>query len=106
VRILIELNEYLGTLIGGSITLRAARIEAELPEPTPYQIRTRLAQWLVHANEAKLLEVADGPTTADVLIGTLEARHIHSYMQHQPLSSKQHRDFIRAMLGVVFPERG
>src|SRR5262245_18401677 len=32
-RILLELNEYLGTIIGGSITLRAARIDAELPEP-------------------------------------------------------------------------
>jgi AcrR family transcriptional regulator len=105
VRILVEVNEYLGTIISGSITLRAARIEAVLPEPTPYKVRALLAQWLVQANEAKLLAVDDAPTTAEVLIGTLEARHIHAYMQQQQLSSKQHRDFIRAMLGVVFPER-
>ncbi len=41
-RILVEVNEYLGTIIGGSITLRAARIEAELPEPTPYKVRALL----------------------------------------------------------------
>jgi len=33
------------------------------------------------------------------------AKHIHAYMQHQPLSSQQHRDYIRAMLDVVFPDR-
>jgi AcrR family transcriptional regulator len=104
-RILVEVNEYLGTIIGGSITLRAARIEHELPEPTPFKVRTLLAQWLVEANEAKLLEVVDARITAEVLIGTLEARHIHAYMQQQQLSSKQHREFIRALLGVVFPER-
>ena len=104
-RILVEINEYLGTLISGSITLRAARIECELPEPTPYQVRARLAQWLVQASAAKLLEVDDAQTTVEVLVGTLEARHIHAYMQQQQLSSKQHRDFIRAMLGVLFPER-
>ena len=104
-RILVELNEYFGTIISGSLTLRAARIEAELPEPTPYQLRTRLAQWLTQADAAGLLRVEDARTTADVLIGTLESRHIHSYMQQQPLSSKQHREYIRAMIGVVFPER-
>ena len=104
-RILVELNEYLGTIIGGSITLRAARIECALPEPTPYKVRALLEQWLVQAHEAKLLAVVDARTTSDVLIGTLEARHIHSYMQQQQLSSKQHRDYIRALLDVVFPER-
>jgi len=105
-RILVEINEYLGTIISGSITLRAAHVECELPEPTPYKVRALLAQWLADAQAAKLLEVEDAHTTADVLIGTLEARHIHAYMQQDQLSSKQHRDFIRAMLGVVFPERG
>lgn len=105
-RILIELNEYLGTIISGSLTLRAARIEAELPEPTPYKLRTLLAQWLVQANAADLVTVVDAHTTADVLIGTLESRHIHSYMQQAQLSSKQHREYIRAMLDVVFPPRG
>ena len=104
-QILVEVNEYLGTIIGGSITLRAARIDAELPEPTPYKVRALLTQWLVQAHEMKLLDVVDARTTAEVLIGTLEARHIHGYMQQQQLSSKQHRDFIRSLLGVVFPER-
>ena len=89
VRILVEINEYLGTIISGSITLRAA-----------------LACPSHCASAAKLLDVDDARTTADVLIGTLEARHIHAYMQQEQLSSKQHREFIRAMLGVVFPERG
>ena len=106
VRILVEINEYLGTIISGSITLRAARIDCELPEPTPYKVRSLLAQWLSQASAAKRLDVDDARTTADVLIGTLEARHIHAYMQQEPLSSKQHREYIRAMLGVVFPERG
>ncbi len=68
-------------------------------------MRALLEQWLVQAHEAKLLAVVDARTTADVLIGTLEARHIHSYMQQQQPSSKQHRDYIRALLDVVFPER-
>ena len=101
--ILVELNEYLGTIISGSITLRAARIEADLPEPTPYKLRTLLAQWLTQANAAGLLAVDDARTAADVLIGTLESRHIHAYMQQEQLSSKQHREYIRAMLDVVFP---
>jgi AcrR family transcriptional regulator len=103
-RILGELNEYLGMLIGGSLTLRAAQIEAELPEPTPSTCRALLADWLTAANTAGLLGVADASTTADVLIGTLESRHIHAYMQQVALSAKQHRDYIRAMLDVVFPE--
>jgi AcrR family transcriptional regulator len=102
-RILVELNEYLGTIISGSITLRAARIETELPEPTPFTLRTLLAQWLTQANTVSMLKVEDARTTADVLIGTLEARHIHAYMQQEPLSSKQHREYIRSMLDVVFP---
>ena len=105
-RILVEINEYLGTIISGSITLRAARIEAELPEPTPYQLRTRLAQWLTQVDASGLLAVADARTTADVLIGALESRHIHAYMQQQPLSSKKHCEYIRSMLDVVLPERG
>jgi len=104
-RILVELNEYLGTIISGSLTLRAACIEADLPEPTPYKLRTLLALWLTQADTAGLLTVEDARTTADVLIGTLESRHIHAYMQQAQLSSKQHRDYIRAMLGVVFPSR-
>ena len=91
-RILVEVNEYLGTIIGGSITLRAARIEHELPEPTPFKVRALLADWLMQADAAKLLEVVDSRITAEVLIGTLEARHIHTYMQQQQVSSKQHRD--------------
>ena len=43
--------------------------------------------------------------TAEILIGTIESRHIHSYMQRQQPSSQQHRDFIHAMLDVVFPGR-
>jgi len=104
-QVLIELNEYLGTIISGSLTLRAARIEAELPEPTPYTLRRLLAQWLKQADITGVLKVEDPRTAADVLIGTLESRHIHAYMQQEQLSSKQHREYIRAMLGVVFPER-
>jgi AcrR family transcriptional regulator len=62
-RILVEVNEYLGTIIGGSITLRAARIEHELPEPTPFKVRALLSQWLMQAGEAKLLEVVDPRVT-------------------------------------------
>jgi AcrR family transcriptional regulator len=102
--VLIELNEYLGTIISGSITLRAARIESELPEPTPYALRNLLTQWLMQANAMGMLKVADAKTTADILIGSLEARHIHAYMQQKPLLSKQHREFIRTMIAVVFPE--
>src|SRR5262245_39363568 len=87
-RILVEVNEYLGKIITGSLTLRAACIAADLPEPTPYTLRTLLAQWLTQANTASLLTVEDARTTADVLIGTLESRHIHAYMQQQQLSSK------------------
>ena len=104
-QVLIELNEYLGTIISGSITLRAARIEAELPEPSPYTLRRMLAHWLTDAHSASLLKVEDAKTTADVLIGTLESRHIHAYMQQEQLSSKQHRDYIKTMLDVVFPDR-
>ena len=104
-RILVELNEYLGMLIGGSLTLRAAQIESQLPDPTPSKCRALLADWLTAANGAGLLQVADASTSADVLIGTLESRHIHAYMQQVQLSSKQHRDYIRAMLDVVFPPR-
>ena len=104
-QVLIELNEYLGTIISGSITLRAARIETELPEPSPYTLRRLLAHWLTQAQSAGLLRVEDARTTADVLIGTLESRHIHAYMQQEQLSSKQHRDYIKAMLDVVFPDR-
>ena len=103
--VLLEINEYLGTIISGSVTLRAASIEAELPEPTPMQLRDALAAWLTQATAAGFLNVTDARTTADVLIGALEARHIHSYMQQQRLSSQQHRDYIRAMLDVVFPSR-
>jgi AcrR family transcriptional regulator len=105
-QVLVELNEYLGTIISGSLTLRAARIEAELPEPTPYRLRELLTQWLTQAATAGLLDVVDAKTSADVLIGTLESRHIHAYMQQEQLSSKQHREYIHAMLGVVFPTRG
>jgi AcrR family transcriptional regulator len=104
-RILVELNEYLGTIISGSLTLRAACIAADLPEPTPYKLRTLLGQWLTQANAAGLLAVQDARTAADVLIGTLESRHIHAYMQQEQLSSKQHREYIRAMLEVIFPAR-
>jgi AcrR family transcriptional regulator len=101
--VLIELNEYLGTIISGSITLRAARIEADLPEPTPQRLRVLLSQWLAQAAAAGLITTRDTRTTADVLIGTLESRHIHAYMQQQQLSSKQHREYIQAMLDVVIP---
>lgn len=104
-QVLIEINEYLGTIIGGSITLRAARIEAELPEPTPPRLRSMLTAWLSRAASLGLLAVVDARTTADILIGALESRHIHAYMQHEPLSSQQHRDYIRAMLDVVFANR-
>ena len=104
-QVLIELNEYLGIIIGGSVTLRAAGIEAELPEPTPQRLRLLLAQWLAQATNVGLLAVNDPRTTADVLIGTLESRHIHAYMQQEQLSSKQHREYIQAMLDVVLPTR-
>ena len=41
--------------------------------------------------------------TADILIGTIESRHIHAYMQQGQLSSQEHREYIQAMLDVVFP---
>ncbi len=103
--VLIEINQYLGAVISASITLRAACIEADLPEPTPSRIRQQLAGWLTQAATAGLLTVIDPRTTADVLIGTIESRHIHAYMQQQPLLSQQHRAFIPSMLEVVFPGR-
>jgi AcrR family transcriptional regulator len=103
--VLIEINQYLGAIISASLTLRAACIEADLPEPTPYRVREMLAAWLGQAAAANLLTLQDAATTADVLIGTLESRHIHSYMQQRRLSSQQHRDYIRAMLDVVLPTR-
>lgn len=102
---LIEINEYLGAVIAASVTLRAACIEANLPAPTPYQLRDRLAVWLEQAAAVGLLTVVDARTTADILIGAIESRHIHSYMQQRHLTSQQHRDYIRAMLDVVFPGR-
>jgi hypothetical protein len=69
------------------------------------RLRLELAAWLTQAAAAGLLTVVDPRTTADVLIGTIESRHIHAYMQQQQLSSQQHRDFIHAMLDVVFPAR-
>ena len=103
--VLIEINQYLGAVIAASVTLRAACIAADLPEPTPMRLRLELAAWLTRAAAAGLLTVVDPRTTADVLIGTIESRHIHAYMQQQQLSSQQHRDFIHAMLDVVFPAR-
>jgi AcrR family transcriptional regulator len=103
--VLIEINQYLGAVISASVTLRAACIEANLPEPTPYQIRTKLATWLTQAANVGLLTVIDAHTTADILIGAIESRHIHSYMQQQHLTSQQHREYIDAMLDVVFPGR-
>jgi len=103
--VLFEINQYLGGVIGASVTLRAACIEANLPEPTPSQLRTRLAEWLTQAATAGLLTVVDTYTTADILIGAIESRHIHSYMQQRHLTSQQHRDYIKAMLDVVFPGR-
>ena len=103
--VLIEINEYLGAVISASITLRAACIEANLPEPTPSQLRARLAAWLSQAATLGLLTIVDAPTTADILIGAIESRHIHSYMQQRHPTSQQHREYIRAMLDVVFPDR-
>jgi AcrR family transcriptional regulator len=102
-QILLELNQYLGTLISGSLTLRAACIESDLPEPRPMKLRERLAQWLDEAAGRGLLRVVDSATTADALIGALESRHIHAYMQQRQLSSKEHREYVRALLEVVFP---
>lgn len=104
-QVLLEINEYLGAVIAASITLRAACIEANLPEPTPYQIRDKLAAWLAQAAAAELLTITDARTTADILIGAIESRHIHSYMRQQRPTSQQHRDYIRAMIDVVFPGR-
>jgi hypothetical protein len=103
--VLMEINQYLGAVISASVTLRAACIESNLPEPTPYQIRTKLATWLTQAATLGLLTVVDAPTTADILIGAIESRHIHSYMQQRHLTSQEHRDYIAAMLDVVFPGR-
>lgn len=103
--VLIELNQYLGLIISGSVTLRAAQIEAELPEPTPLRLRALLEAWLAQAARLLELPVVDAKTTADILIGALESRHIHAHLQHEPLSSQQHRDYIRALLDVVFPAR-
>jgi AcrR family transcriptional regulator len=103
--VLIEINEYLGAVIAASITLRAACIESNLPEPTPSQLRARLASWLTQAATIGLLTVIDSATTADILIGAIESRHIHSYMQQRHLTSQQHREYIHAMLDVVFPGR-
>ena len=103
--VLLEINQYLGAIITGSLTLRAACIEENLPDPTPTHLRDTLAAWLQQAAAAKRLAVSDAPTTADVLIGTLESRHIHAYMKQQRLSSQQHRDYVRDMLDVVFPSR-
>jgi AcrR family transcriptional regulator len=103
--VLLEINQYLGAVISASVTLRAACIEAELPEPTPLRLRAMLAQWLTQAAAVNLLTVADAATTADVLIGAVESRHIHAYMQQRQLTSQEHRDYIRAMLEVVFPNR-
>jgi AcrR family transcriptional regulator len=103
--VLFEINQYLGAVISGSLTLRAACIESDLPEPTPTRLRAQLAGWLMQAGAAGLLTVTDPPTTADILIGAIESRHIHAYMKQQQLSSQQHRDYIQAMLDVVFPGR-
>ncbi len=107
--VLIEINEYLGAVISASITLRAACIETNLPEPTPSQLRARLAAWLSQAATLGLLTIVDAPTTADILIGAIESRHIHSYMQQQApdlaAASRVHpRDARRRLPGpLAFP---
>ena len=104
--VLIEINQYLGAVIcrlrdaaRGVYRSRTCR------SPRRSQLRLELAGWLTQAAAAGLLTVIDPRTTADILIGAIESRHIHSYMQQRQLSSQQHRDYIHAMLDVVFPGR-
>ena len=55
--VLIEINQYLGAVISASMTLRAACIAADLPEPTPLRMRAELAGWLTQAADGR---TADG----------------------------------------------
>src|SRR5204863_2878540 len=58
-QVLIELNEYLGTIIGGSVTLRAAGIAVEPPEPTPQRLQLLPTQWPAQATSLGLPAVND-----------------------------------------------
>jgi AcrR family transcriptional regulator len=106
--IVAELARYVDAEIPATFTLYAAGLRAkpgeDFSDVTPARLRRALTQWLRQAVRGGGLDCPPR-TTAEVILGALEARAMHAFLARRAVPMREQQAFIRALLGCVLGEK-
>lgn len=96
---------YVAEEIPATFTLYAAGARpkpGEQAEVTPFRLRRKFSRFLAQAAAAGAIRCDKPDVTADVIIGSLEAKHLHAFLARSTVSSRKSRYFVRDVLRTIF----
>jgi AcrR family transcriptional regulator len=106
--VVVALAEFAGEEIPATFTLYAAGLRAkpgdDFSDVTPARLRRALTSWLRGAAAAGV-EVGDAKMTAEVVLGTLEARALHLFLGKRRSAVRETREFARGLLDAILGAR-
>lgn len=99
------LASYVAVEIPAIFMLHAAGVKAptkNLSNVTPLRLRRKLARWLEDALSGGELRDVEPEVAADLIMGSLEARHLHAFIQRRPISTRRNRSIVRDIVTTIF----
>jgi AcrR family transcriptional regulator len=102
--ITLQIAEYVEAEIPATFTLYAAGLRAkpgeDFSDATPARLRRTLTKWLRQA--VRTGQIACAPrTSAQLIIGSLEARTMHAFIGRRQISPRETRVFVRSIVATV-----
>ena len=106
--ILMDLASFAAEELPATFTLYAAGLRAkpgdDFSDVTPARLRRALTSWLRAAAEAGI-GIRNPRMVAEVILGTLEARALHTFLAKRNVPVRETRAFVRDLLATVLAER-
>jgi AcrR family transcriptional regulator len=93
--IVLDLARYAESEIPATFTLYAAGLRAK-----PARLRRGLAKWLAGAARQGAVE-GDPRLTAEIVMGTLEARVLHAFLGRRVVPARETQAFVRGLVDMV-----
>lgn len=106
--ILLNLNAYFSEVAPSAFLLSTAGFRPPKrlkPDDPPRALRSSLGRWLRRAGALGNIQVRSPRVVAELLISTLEARHLKAYSMGRKYSSAQDRAFLKSALKFLIEQR-
>jgi AcrR family transcriptional regulator len=105
VEILVRLATHLAIVTPCMLLMHSASMKFGKRRELPGKTRRYLANWLRRAERQGAVQFGSATMAAEVLVGTMEARHLFRYLDGKPVSLAEERVFARQLMAEILVNR-